>query len=282
MMRCSTIPDGGPIRWEECSFERIAAIRDAGIDMAILPVGATEQHGPHLPCGVDSFSAEAVAEGVSAATGVPVLPTLRYGCSPGHSRKWPGTISLRPETLSKLVLEIADWVAAAGFTRLLILNGHVTNWAPLRCALENIRSDLPSTRVALRSIWEISAGIRAIYEYDGGTNWHANDAETSLMLHLKPDLVDIGQAIDEPNRAACCFFSYTVDKESRTGTVGRPSTADAAFGEELLSLCIETLADQVRGALAEHTPLEDWDDQSPDLQSAVRPAIRRRTLDGDL
>ena len=60
----------------------------------------------HLPVGVDTLSAIAVAHGVSAQTGIPVLPALPYGCSLGHSKKWPGTISLRPETLAKLILEI--------------------------------------------------------------------------------------------------------------------------------------------------------------------------------
>ena len=92
---------------------------------------------------------------------------------------------------------------AAGFKRLVILKGHVTNWAPLRCALENVRADFPRVRIALRSIWEISR--------DGGTNFHANAAETSLMLHLRPELVDMTKAKNEPDRSACCFFSYTVE-----------------------------------------------------------------------
>jgi len=258
MIECRAVPPAGPVRWDALSWRQIAEIRAAGVDMAILPVGATEQHGPHLPTGVDSLSVEAVAEGVSAATGIPVLPTLAYGCSLGHSRKWPGTLSLRPETLAKMVAEIADWLAASGFTRLLVLNGHVTNWAPLRCALENIRADLPDVRIALRSIWDISAEVRGLYEYDGGGNWHANDAETSLMLLLRPETVDLAAAVDEPNRAACCFFSYTVDKESLTGTVGTPSRADAGFGRRLLDACVDSLAAQLRLALVEKTPLEDW------------------------
>ncbi|ODN71063.1 creatininase family protein [Methylobrevis pamukkalensis] len=264
---------GKPVRWEERSFEEIAAVRDGGIDLCILPIGATEQHGPHLPTGVDTMSAEAVALGVSARTGIPVLPALPYGCSPGHSRKWPGTLSLRPETLSKLVLEIAEWVGHSGFTRLLILNGHVTNWAPLRCALENIRTDLPAMRIGLRSLWEISADVRACYEYDGGTNWHANDAETSLMLHLRPDLVHMDRAVDEPNRATCCFFSYTVDRESRHGVVGLPSRGSADFGEAILSLAVASLADQLQGALRERTPLEDWVDAPPPAPAPPRPSF---------
>lgn len=250
--------DDLPVRWEECSWGRIAEIRDSGIDMAILPVGATEQHGLHLPTGVDSFCAEAVALGASARTGIPVLPVLSYGCSLGHSHKWPGTLSLRPETLASLVLELAGWLEQAGFRRLLLLNGHVTNFAPLRCALENIRNDIPLMRIAIRSVWELSPDIRAAYEYDGGTNWHANDAETSLMLHMRPALVDMTQARDEPDRSQSCFFSYTVDRESRDGVVGKPSHGDAEFGARLLDACVTALTETLRRALIERSPLEDW------------------------
>lgn len=249
---------GSPLRWENLSWRQIADLKAAGMDLVILPVGATEQHGPHLPTGVDTFSAQAVADGVSARTGIPVLPAIAYGCSLGHSRAWPGTLSLRPETLARMVFEIADWVRASGFTRLVLLNGHVTNWAPLRCALENIRADLPEMRIALRSVWDLSPEVTQLYEYDGGRNWHANDAETSLMLHLAPHLVDMAQAPDETDRSACCFFSYTVDKESRSGVVGLPSKADPAFGVRVLEACVTALSTQLQAALKENTPLEDW------------------------
>ena len=271
-----------PIRWEELSWEEISALRQSGVDLAILPVGATEQHGHHLPLGVDTLSAVAVAEGVSARTGIPVLPALPYGCSLGHSRKWPGTISLRPETLSRIVFETAQWVLAAGFARMLILNGHVTNWAPLRCGLENIRADLPDMRIALRSVWELSAEANAIYLADGGSNWHANDAETSLMLHLRPDLVRMDKAVDEPDRSACCFFSYTVDKESLSGGVGKPRRARATLGRRILKSCVDALSVQLAGAMTERTPLEDWPDYLRRVEAAApvpsRPARALRAV----
>ena len=249
------IASAQPLLWEELSWERIASLRNAGMDMVILPVGATEQHGLHLPVGVDTFSARAVAEGVSARTGIPVLPALAYGCSLGHSKKWPGTLSLRPETLARLVFEIAEWVVAAGFKRLILLNGHVTNWAPLRCGLENIRHSFPELRIALRSLWEISGEAHHRYHQDAA-NFHANCAETSLMLALRPDLVDMGKATDEPDRSAQCFFAYTVDKESVHGGVGTPSAADVQQGKALLELCVEQLSEQLLNALREKTPLE--------------------------
>ncbi len=259
-----------PLRWDACSWEQIAALRQSGMDMAILPVGATEQHGRHLPTCVDTLSAETVALGASQRTGIPVLPALPYGCSLGHSHTWPGTLSLRPETLTRCVVDIAEWLRPAGFTRLLILNGHVTNVAPLRCALETIRHEMNEMRVALRSVWELTPEVKTAYEYDGGTNWHANDAETSLLLHLRPDLVDMAKAVDEPNRAAAAFFSHTVDRESETGVVGFASRGDAAFGRSILDACITGLASALEQALLETMPLAMWAGEPFD---AVRPEL---------
>ncbi len=246
-----------PVKWEEQSWQQIAQIRDAGTDMVILPVGATEQHGLHLPTGVDTLSAVAIAEGVSAQTGIPVLPAIAYGCSLGHSKKWPGTLPLRPETLSKIVCELADWIFSAGFTRMLILNGHVTNFAPLRCGLENIRTDIPGMKVSLRSIWELTQEVNDFYLQDAGDNWHANNAETSLMLHLRPDLVEMEKAEDEPNRSENCFFSYTVDKESVCGGVGTPSQGTESQGQFILDSCVQNLATMLEDALREEAPLQD-------------------------
>jgi len=244
-----------PVLWEELTWEQISALREDGMTMVILPIGATEQHGRHLPVGVDTLSAIAVAHGVSAKTGIPVLPALPYGCSLGHSKKWPGTLSLRPETLAKLVLEIAEWVYSAGFDRLLLLNGHVTNWAPLRCGLENVRHTYPDLRIALRSLWEIAPSIHQFYHQDAA-NFHANCAETSIMLAIRPDLVQIDKAVDEPDRSAACFFAYTVNKESAYGAVGTPSKADLHFGKQILETCITDLSEQLKHALVERTPLE--------------------------
>ena len=245
-----------PVLWEELTWEQITALRDGGMNLVILPVGATEQHALHLPVGVDTVSAIAIASGVSAQTGIPVLPALPYGCSLGHSKKWAGTISLRPETLAKLILEITEWVYSAGFTRILLLNGHVTNWAPLRCGLENVRHTYPDMRIALRSIWEISPKIHEFYHHDAA-NFHANCAETSVMLSLRPDLVQLDKAIDEPDRSAGCFFAYTVNKESIHGGVGSPSKADINFGKTILETCITELSAQLKRAMTEETPLEE-------------------------
>lgn len=97
---------------------------------AILPVGATEQHGPHLGCGMDFVLADVLCRKVAAATGVPMLPVLPYGCSLGHSRRWPGTIALDPVLMTTLVTQIGTWAYHSGVSRLFIVNTHVTNLPP--------------------------------------------------------------------------------------------------------------------------------------------------------
>lgn len=267
-METHNAPDpAAPVRWAELTWQDVAATVDGGMDMAILPVGATEQHGPHLHLGMDTMAAVAVADGASALTGVPVLPEIAVGCSLGHTTRWPGTLSLRPATLTRVVCDMAEWLVAAGIRRLLILNGHVTNHAPLRCALEEIRHEHREMLVALRSIWEISPQVHAAYQADA-VNFHANAAETSMVLALRPDLVHLDRAVDEPDRARGGFFAHTVDRETPTGTVGRPSLASAEYGRRLLALAVTQLAHQVRQALDEAPPL------APELFSPI-PTARK-------
>ncbi len=243
-----------PLLWEWLTWEEVGALRESGMDMAILPVGSTEQHGPHLSLNVDTLNANVVAKGVSAATGVPVLPVLPYGAAWGHTAHWPGTLSLSPATMTQAVVEIGEWLLkASGFTRLLILNGHVTNAAPLRTALETLRYHHPQMRIALRGVWEISPRVTAVYTADAA-DWHANAAETSLMLARFPQGVRAEKIADDPDRTENLFFSYPVSRTSEHGATGRPTLATAAQGETLLAWAVEDLSALVRAALTEEPP----------------------------
>lgn len=242
-----------PVLWEWLTWQEIETLRQGGMDMAILPAGSTEQHGPHLTVNVDTLSADLVARGVSRATGIPVLPALSYGAAWGHTTKWPGTLSLSPSTLARVVVEIGEWLLAARFNRFLILNGHVANFAALRVALETLRYRHPAMRVAIRGIWEISERVRSGYFADA-QDWHANAAETSLMMAHFPDAVRVLKVADDPDRTGGLFFSYPVDRTSRSGATGLPTRATPAMGDQLLAWAIEDLSEQVISALAEQPP----------------------------
>lgn len=239
------------LTWSELP-ERLAAVNHA----AMLPVGATEQHGPHLGCGVDAVLAERLCSAVARATGVPMLPTLPYGCSIGHSRQWPGTLAVQPITMIELVKQIGDWAYASGVRRLFIVNAHVTNAAPLRCALEMLRAEYDDLMVAVVNSATISERVRAFHFADAD-DWHANDAETSIMLAETPDMVRPGllAAADDPDRTVDHVFAHPVNHTSVNGVTGTPSQASADKGKRWFQWMVEDLSQLIARGQAETPPL---------------------------
>jgi creatinine amidohydrolase len=152
------------------------------------------------------------------------------------------------------VTEIGEWLwSASGFSRLLILNGHFTNFAPLRCALEALRYKNPKMRIALKAIWDISPRVRAEYFADGD-DWHANAAETSIMMALFPEGVREEKFADDPDRTGDLLFAYPVDRTSKNGATGLITQADAANGHKIFEWAVEDLSAQVLKALSEEPP----------------------------
>ncbi len=247
---------GRPTAWEQLTWEEIGALPATGMDAAMLPVGATEQHGPHLGTGMDSALVARLTEAVSAATGVPLLPLLPYGCSLGHSQRWPGTLSLQPQTLISVVTDIGDWLHVSGFHRLFIVNGHVTNAAPLRCALEILRSRHDHLMIAVINTATLSPRVGKAFSADAD-DWHANAAETSLMLAEAPEFVRekaIARA-DDPDRTPGKMFSHPVNRTSANGVTGRPSAATRQSGKKLFAWMVADLSALVRAGLHEQPPL---------------------------
>jgi creatinine amidohydrolase len=243
--------------WSELTWTELPGVLERCGHAALLPVGATEQHGPHLGCGVDSVIAERLCVEVARATGVPMLPTLPYGCSLGHSRRWPGTIAVTPLLLIQFVQQIGDWAYHSGVRRLFMVNGHVTNAAPLRCALEMLRSTHDDLMVAVLDTATLSERVRAAHAADAA-DWHANDAETSLMMAIAPALLrsDRLQEADDPDRTGGCVFAHPVNRTSTNGVTGKPSEATPAKGERLFDWMVGDLAALVRSGTVERPPLE--------------------------
>ena len=244
------------LRWHQLTWEEIGALPRSGMDAVMLPVGATEQHGPHLGCGVDAEIALQLCHAAGERSGVPVLPTLPYGCSIGHSQRWPGTLALAPKTLIDVVKQIGDWVYASGFRRLFLVNSHVTNLAPLRCALEMLRAEHDDLMVALLGSATLSPRVRERHFADAA-DWHANAAETALMQAVAPQLVreDRLAAADDPDRTADSVFAHPVNRTSSNGVTGFPSRARKADGEELFAWMVEDLAALIHRGLTEEPPL---------------------------
>lgn len=242
--------------WHRMTWQEIGELPQQGMDTAIFPVGATEQHGPHMGAGMDAEIAMRLCESVAQQTGVALLPTLPFGCSIGHSRRWPGTLALQPKTLIDVVKEIGDWVYASGFKRLIIVNTHVTNAAPLRCALEMLRAEHDDFMVAVINSASISERVREKHFQDA-QDWHANDAETSLMMALSPELVREGllEDSDDPDRTEDCVFSHPVNRTSSNGVTGKPSLASREKGEQLFAWMVEDLSQLVLRGMNETPPL---------------------------
>lgn len=251
------VSGSGPLRWEELPSPAISQLLADDPDVVgLIPVGATEQHGPHLPTGTDTIIATALADALSRRAGAVVLPALPIGASRWHGTGWAGTLALAGEEVSHLAAEAAVWAHGSGLRRLLFVNGHVGNAAPLRLACDRLRSEHAELRVGILEWWALSATIAAEATADA-EDWHANRAETSVMLALRPDLVDAAaaKATDDEDRATGRVFSYSGAHSTTNGVTGRPSEASSELGERLWADILAEAGALVERARAEQPPL---------------------------
>lgn len=183
--------------WADYTARDFAAL-DRETLIAVLPVGAIEQHGPHLPLSVD----QAIVDGVVAAT-VPLLPddlpalflpTLPVGKSNEHSA-WPGTLTFSAQTLISMWMEVGDCVAAAGVRKLVLLNSHGGQIAPMDIVARDLRVKHRMLTVAAN--WFALGMPEGLFnEHEDRFGIHAGDMETSVMLSLHPELVQMEHARD--------------------------------------------------------------------------------------
>lgn len=240
--------------------------------VALVPIGATEQHGAHLPVSTDTTIAAAFAAAVAArVTGdvaTWVLPALPFGFSPEHAGR-PGTIGLTAQTLLALSDDIGRGVAASGIRRLLFVNGHGGNPELLHVACRQLRERRGLAAFAVHAPGlalsaELSEGVTT-----GDLDAHAGHYETSVLLALDPGVVDMDAAradglervrarADSPTRPfGAVSVPWHVDDLSVSGVIGDPTTADAAWGERAFAAQTAALADIVR-AVAAHPLPPEW------------------------
>ncbi|MFW5940032.1 MAG: creatininase family protein [Halolamina sp.] len=222
-------------------------VRDADAELAVLPVGSTEGHGPHAPLGTDSFAATAVAEAgaeaYEAETGDAVLvaPTLPVGISEEH-RAFDGTLWLSPDTFRASVRETIESLAAGdGPDAVVVVNGHGGNVDALREVAARLTRD-GVARVAPFTWFE------AVGEHSSDMG-HAGPLETALMRHEHPELVREDR-IEEARAGASDRWGDWVsgvnlavdsDEFTENGVVGDPGEGDAELGAELERLASEAL-----------------------------------------
>ncbi|HNP70243.1 MAG TPA: creatininase family protein [Kouleothrix sp.] len=180
-----------PRLFEEHTREELRALAPEAL--VVLPVGAVEQHGPHLPVGTDRFTAEYIARAAADAAGasIPVLvaPTLPFGSSQHHI-PFGGTLSLGSETYYRLLCDLCESLIACGFRRIFILNGHGGNNELIQLVARDLalRHD---AHLAAAAYWTIAwdALVAEGAQQAAGLPGHAGTFESSLILALRPELV---------------------------------------------------------------------------------------------
>jgi creatinine amidohydrolase len=236
--------------------EYAASIREK---IVILPVGAIEQHGLHMPLNVDVVISSSFADRIATELDAMILPPIAYGYkshpSTGGGQDFPGTTSLNGATLIHLTLDILNETYRHGGRRFLIMNGHLENIAYLVEAMDLFLKHAEEARVMAVSWWDVaSEEMRDEIAREAGIErWeddHAAMTETSLMLYLAPDLVREDEMVDEvvERRVAYTIFPTPSDLTTETGMMYKVSHASRDIGEQL--------AEQITGALVEAAHLE--------------------------
>jgi creatinine amidohydrolase len=243
-----------------------AAAREARV--AILPLGSTEQHGPHLPLDVDTritaAMCEAAAREVAGEVGVVIAPPLAVGISEHHMR-FAGSLTLSPETFTAAAFEIGASLVRQGFDRLVLVNGHAGNAGAMQIVASRLRLEAGATLVVSVHEWSLAReAFAAVRDSGPGGAAHACEYETSLYLHLRPEAVALERAIAEPAVAAVegglvdLFLGgpYGValgPDFSRSGVLGDPTLATAEKGRMCFEAAVAELARLLREA-ARHRP----------------------------
>ena len=254
--------DAKPLILQEMSWVDVQEYLKTS-DMVIIPLGSTEQHGPHMPLGTDSYEAQGMSEIISERTGVIVAPVLWVGYSYYHSG-FPGTLSLKPETMEQVLFESAEMLMKYGFRRFMFFNYHGGNNVVQDKVIQRINHTTESVAVAIGHGGSIQKGGEGEF-----FDWHAGKGETSIMLYLRPDLVKMERA-EKPEirftekmqklaklskthpELGIVFSAYTgVPAETRKGgashelssngvwSFSHPNTATKELGEKSVNRMVE-------------------------------------------
>jgi len=243
-------------RLEELNWPQAQAAFEAGA-MAVLPVGSLEQHGRHLAISTDNVLGDALAAASvqgAVARGVRVLlcPPLHYGYTM-HNMDFPGTMTLRTETLLAVGVDLVTSLVHHGCQKIVLLNSHGSNWSILDLVSRQVMNRHPEVLVAaIFPIKMAAAELEKLREakQTGGMS-HGCELETSLMLYLRPELVDMDKAVHDISQPDSRFYWRDILRgsrgvaladltrhASRTGLVGDPTVATAEKGRQFFDLIV--------------------------------------------
>ncbi|MGG5809629.1 creatininase family protein [Falsiroseomonas sp. CW058] len=262
---------GRPSVWmQELSWDEIAAHLGTD-DVALVPIGATEQHGHHAPLLLDTGWASVVAEEAAKLAGCLVAPPMHYGWSHGHMA-FPGTIGLKAETLTAVAVDIGECLIRHGVRRIVLVNGNrMANLAPMEIAAVKLRMSTGALVAVADCGLLAREAIARLAEGAPGTLGHAGESETALVLAYYAHLTDMARApggfVPTPKGAAPRHGHHTLDPrldgdgfylpalpeefrartEARQGVVGDDSLATAGKGRAMVA----AIAGRLAGVVAE-------------------------------
>ncbi|WP_405099450.1 creatininase family protein [Micromonospora sp. NBC_01412] len=280
---------GGLVPVSRVPGGELAAVAEAA-DFAVLPVGAVEWHGPHLPLGTDLILAEGFAaesatssgafsagdgaassgggtpdEAATPAGGRPAVgprgvlfPAVPYAACPGQTRPWPGTVAIRPEIAVGYLADVIEGIVAAGFPRLLIVNGHDANMSTVRAAMEWV-SGRRTASLLLVNWFQLVTPAETVELYGPlVSRGHGGAYETSGVLGFDPGAVRLGAVDDLPPKPKLPVTHPYVLVESRPdpwqGWSGHISLADEPAGRRVRELAGTRLREVVAAWVAAPPP----------------------------
>jgi creatinine amidohydrolase/Fe(II)-dependent formamide hydrolase-like protein len=237
---------------DRLTWPEVQAELEAGRDTIVMALGATEQHGPHLPLATDALIGDHLARLVADELGAFVAPTVRVGCSE-HHLAFPGTLSVSEGTFAGIVGDIVRSLARGGFRRVVLLPTHGGNFGPLGAALEKL-GPVPGLEIsaltdvtALLAIAQIGASEHGVPLGEGGL--HAGEWETSMLAVVHPELVRDDRRepgfTGDPAEAITAIFGAGVDSVASNGVIGDPARSSAEHGarywSEVLAITLRSI-----------------------------------------
>lgn len=211
-------------------------VQDSDANMAVLPVGSTEQHGPHNPLGVDAIIARELAQAACQRTDALCLPAIEVGIAE-HHRNFDGTLYVSHDTLRDYVAETVQSLTHHGIDRVVVVNGHGGNTAALEEACARLTRDGELFAV----VWEWFASR----DVEVG---HGGKYETAIMMHLRPELVDEpveGDAETWGKQVSGASVAYDTDEFTANGITGDARDADPETGERVFTDSLDDLVNLV-------------------------------------
>lgn len=244
------------------THDQVAATLAQNISTVLVPLGATEQHGYHLPLSMDTLEVEQVARQTAEKLDCFLAPTLPYGMSLNHM-DFKGTMSLTPTTLARFVQELITSLAHHGFKHIIIINGHGGNTAPIMVGAREAKEHCPGVLIAVSDYWNaVSQTYRELLaEHDDSLtlrefSGHGSVMEIAMGLYLIPELVKLDRIVlaDATQAVRNETGSVTVVADMKdytaSGSFGTARGADAAAGARILETVAENLSRDIRATIA--------------------------------